>query len=247
MPDCFIIMPISTPPLVAEQHGDPDHFRHVLECLFTPAVKAAGFNPIPPAADGADIIHAQIIKQLESADLVLCDMTTLNANVFFELGIRTAVNKPVVVVKDSYTGAIPFDTTIINHYTYDARLSSWSLQEQIDQLTAHIKKCHKASKGKNPLWHYFGLHSQAHTSTTASGTESQLELLNIEVASLKAALTKIGTTKTAPVESKPADVWEVTTIDCELCRGRGYSDIGMGIRLPCPHCGGKGFKRTKQE
>jgi len=45
------------------------------------------------------LIHAEIIRNIENADLVLCDMSCLNPNVFFEFGIRTSLNKPVSVVK----------------------------------------------------------------------------------------------------------------------------------------------------
>jgi len=114
IPDCFIIMPITTPPALVDRYGDEHHFKHVLDCLFRPALERAKFRAIPPSAEGSDLIHAQIIKHLEQADIVLCDMTSLNANVFFELGIRTAVNKPVAIVKDSETSSV--DTTDRSHF-----------------------------------------------------------------------------------------------------------------------------------
>jgi len=116
---CFIIMPITTPDNMVDQYehsGGKDHFKHVLDCLFVPAVKEAGYEPIPPTTKGSDIIHAGIIQNLETADLVLCDMSSLNPNVFFEFGIRTSLNKPVCVVKDDLTKKVPFDTGIINHH-----------------------------------------------------------------------------------------------------------------------------------
>ena len=71
-PQCFIIMPLTTPELMIERYsGDRDHFRHVLQHLFTPAVENAGLTPIAPIAKGADVIHAEIITQLETVELVL--------------------------------------------------------------------------------------------------------------------------------------------------------------------------------
>lgn len=90
MKNCFIIMPVSVPESLIETCNDPDHFTHVFQYLFKPALEKTGYEVIPPAATGADIIHASIIKNLEEADLVLCDISTLNPNVFFELGIRTS-------------------------------------------------------------------------------------------------------------------------------------------------------------
>jgi hypothetical protein len=94
--ECFIISPISTPDELAGRYGDDkDHFRHVIEELMMPAAEMAGYVPRSPIARGSDLIHAEIVRQLETADVVLCDISTLNANVFFELGIRTAIDKPV--------------------------------------------------------------------------------------------------------------------------------------------------------
>src|SRR5262245_31430574 len=117
MKTCFIIMPINTPEdLVEFYNGDSDHFLHVLNCLFVPAVEACGLKAILPLVAGSEIIHGEIIKSLSSADLALCDISQLNANVFFEFGIRTALNKPVALVTDNTTANIPFDTGIINYH-----------------------------------------------------------------------------------------------------------------------------------
>src|SRR5947207_1642478 len=118
MRNCFIIMPISTPePFVNLYGGDTTHFQHVLDYLFKPAINKVGLTPVPPIMEGSDIIHAEIIKKIEEAELVLCDISTLNANVFFELGIRTALDKPICIVKDNLTIVTPFDTSIINHHS----------------------------------------------------------------------------------------------------------------------------------
>ena len=118
---CFIIMPISTPENLVETYkGDKDHFEHVLDGLFVPAIKAAGLKPIPPKSKGSEIIQGDIIKKIQTADMLLCDMSALNANVFFELGIRTATNRPVALVKDTKTKNenVPFDLGSVNHHTY---------------------------------------------------------------------------------------------------------------------------------
>jgi hypothetical protein len=178
-------MPISTPEhLVPKYSGDKDHFSHVLEHLFVPAVEKNKFNAIRPIAEGSDVIHAEIIKNLEKADLVLCDASSLNANVFYELGIRTALDKPVCIVRDELTPKIPFDTTIINHHVYDSSLAAWTLQKQIDDLAIHIKKSFDRSEGKNKLWKYFGLSTRATLPHENNSVEGKLELLSIQVEGL---------------------------------------------------------------
>ena len=50
-------------------YNDDLHFSHVLEHLMAPAVEKAGYEPIKPTAVGADLIHAEIIRQLETRGL----------------------------------------------------------------------------------------------------------------------------------------------------------------------------------
>lgn len=51
--------------------------------------------------------------------MVLCDMSQNNPNVFFELGVRTSVNKPVALVRCDEDSPIPFDVSGVNTHTYD--------------------------------------------------------------------------------------------------------------------------------
>lgn len=155
---CFIIMPITTPKHLVEQYkDDAEHFTHVLEHLFIPALKEAGFNPISPKSTGSNIIQADFIQQLSSCELVLCDMSILNPNVFYEFGIRTALNKPVALVVDDKTKPIPFDTKMLNFHPYDSSLATWTLEEQKQELTKHVQEAYKKSKDHNALWKYFGV------------------------------------------------------------------------------------------
>jgi hypothetical protein len=170
MPTCFVIMPIATPPeLKGRYQDDPSHFLHVYEHLFKPAIQAIKYDPLPPSSSGGVVIQADIISKLEEADLVLCDISALNANVFFELGVRTALNKPVCMVKDDLVEAIPFDNGIVVHHTYDHRLHTWNYEEQVRELADHISSASNKCGESNPLWKYFGVRS---TAKPAAGGES---------------------------------------------------------------------------
>ena len=184
MPQCFIIMPITTPQSVLSRYaGDQDHFRHVLDHLHVPAVERAGYDPILPAVKGSDLIQAEIIERLETADLVLCDMSALNPNVFFELGIRTALDKPVSLVTDSVTQPLPFDTSIINHHVYDPSLSAWTLESELESLTNHVISSGESDPEHNALWRYFGLTSRG-TAPDLGGSplEAKLDLVLDQIA-----------------------------------------------------------------
>ena len=183
---CFIIMPITTPDKMIESYRDQaEHFKHVLECLFKPAVQKAGYKSIPPKAKGADLIQAEIIKNLETSDIVLCDMSCLNPNVFFEFGIRTSLNKPVCVVKDELTTKVPFDTGIINHHEYQSSLEPWELEPEIKKLSAHIIASDERSQKQNTLWKYLGFKSEAVPYKGEQGVEAKIDYLTMQFDSLR--------------------------------------------------------------
>jgi len=203
MSTCFVIMPITTPEhLVPIYSNDMDHFNHVLQHLFIPAIEKAEFTPIPPTVKGADLIQAEIIKNIETADLILCDISSLNPNVFFELGIRTALNRSVCYVKDNMTPFIPFDNSIVNHYTYSSLLAPWNLREEIDQLSQHICETRQKSDGTNTLWKYFGLSSTGIPIESKGGIEDRFEYLNMKIDSIFNAIDNIANVKTTEFEQK---------------------------------------------
>lgn len=189
---CFIIMPITTPDAFRDIYRDgKDHFHHVLDCLLIPAVEKAGYKAIPPSAKGSDLIHAEIVSNLETADLVLCDMSCLNPNVFFEFGIRTALNKPVCVVKDEHTKDVPFDAGILNHQQYKSTLEPWELEGEVEQLAEHLRQSGTRSEGQNTLWKYFGLKKSAEAFEGGTDADSKLEYLRLQMDSIQEKLSMV--------------------------------------------------------
>ena len=92
-PLCFAIMPITTPDDAVDGYGgDKNHFGHVAKYIFEPAAVEAGYPFVPATVDSSRVIQAAIIKNLADAAIVLCDISLWNANVFFELGIRVALD-----------------------------------------------------------------------------------------------------------------------------------------------------------
>ena len=153
-PSCFMIMPITTPESLLDDYGnDPQHFEKVEKYLFVPAIERAGFTPISPKTEGSNLIQAKIIENLEKCDMVLCDMSILNPNVFFELGIRCAKEKPVTFVIDDITKTkkIPFDLSPMGCQEYKG-LPTFELTSEIEKLASHITSTYAASAGKNIYW-----------------------------------------------------------------------------------------------
>lgn len=158
---CFIIMPVTVPEDYLElYHDGVDHFRHVLDWLFIPAIKQAGYDPILPIALGLDLINAEIINNIEKSDLVLCDLSTLNPDVFFEYEIRKALNRPVSVVKDELTKKVSFDISIMNFHEYMSSLNEMEIEEEKSKIVNHLKSSTYRSYGENTLLKYSGLYSK---------------------------------------------------------------------------------------
>ena len=101
-PKAFIVMPF-----VEKNDARPNgFFKEVLRSLLTPAGVTAGFIVETANRQGSDVIQSTIVNELLEADLVIADLTDHNPNVLFELGLRIAEDKPVVLVKASGTGRI---------------------------------------------------------------------------------------------------------------------------------------------
>ena len=93
---CFAIMPISDP-----TGYEAGHFLKVYEDIFKPAIEEVGYTPHRVDEDSASsLIQTKIIRNLIEAPMAICDLSTRNPNVLFELGIRQAFDKPVVLVQE---------------------------------------------------------------------------------------------------------------------------------------------------
>lgn len=135
---CFVIMPISDP-----EGYEPSHFKRVYLDIFKPAIEKAGF--VPDRGDdnkGSNLIQLEILKRIINAPLAICDLSSRNPNVMFELGIRQAFDKPVVLVKEYGTPEI-FDIHPLRYTQYHrARIYHEVLEDQnkiYEAITATIQ------------------------------------------------------------------------------------------------------------
>jgi hypothetical protein len=121
---CFIIGPIGKPGTPERKHADlllHSVIKHVLED------KEFGYK-VRRADEDADpgMIGDRMISDLIHADLVVVDLTDLNANAFYELGIRHATEKPTIHIAKAGT-ILPFDN--VSHRTIFVDLADWYSSE----------------------------------------------------------------------------------------------------------------------
>ena len=104
MNSCFVIGPIGDEGSETRQRSDK-----ILNHLIEPVAKECHYNVIrADKISEPGFINLQIIQHLINDDLVIADLTEKNSNVYYELGIRHAVNKPVITIIE-IGESIPFD------------------------------------------------------------------------------------------------------------------------------------------
>lgn len=123
---CFVIMPFSDP--------IGNYFQNIYE----PAIRKAGLRPIRADADifGTGKIIDQIWSGITSAKMLVAELTTRNPNVFYELGLAHALQKPVVLVS-SNGDDVPFDLKHIRVIYYDVNDPFWG-SKLIDKVAENI-------------------------------------------------------------------------------------------------------------
>jgi len=130
---CFVIMPIADHP-----NYEPGHFKRVYDHLVSPACRLAGYEPVR-ADDNAssNMIMHDILLKIVKSEMVICDLSTNNANVFYELGLRQAFNKKTVLITDGREKT-PFDLLGFRYQPYSPTLRIDTVSAEITRISAAL-------------------------------------------------------------------------------------------------------------
>lgn len=120
---CFVMMPFGNP--------YDDYYQEI----YKPAIEEVGFG-----AKRADSLFrpSPIIKDIweyiNKSKVLIADITDLNGNVMYELGLAHAIAKPVIIISDSINN-VPFDLRFLRILIYDNKKPRWA-----EELKEKIKK-----------------------------------------------------------------------------------------------------------
>ena len=123
--NCFIIMPFSEAKFVdtdgVEQTLNEHELKHIYKELFVKAVSnynnyGVSFENVHRSETPRGNFVTDIVGRLQKYDLVLADLTGLNPNVFYELGIRNTFTNGTIMVTQNRE-SIPSD--LRNHIGID--------------------------------------------------------------------------------------------------------------------------------
>lgn len=123
---CFVMQPFSSP------------YEGYYDTIFRPAVERANLRPVRADTEifATGKIMDQVWRGIRSADVLLAELTTKNANVYYELGMAHALGKPVVLIAANESD-VPFDLRHIRVIYYDMTDPFWG-SKLIDKIADNI-------------------------------------------------------------------------------------------------------------
>ncbi len=113
---CFVMMPFADP------------LGSYYDKVYKPAIEKAGLIPIRADNEifGTGKIIDQVWSGINSAKVLIAELTDRNPNVFYELGLAHALQKPVVLISSNEKD-VPFDLHHIRVIYYDVTDPFWGI------------------------------------------------------------------------------------------------------------------------
>jgi tetratricopeptide (TPR) repeat protein len=114
-PLCFVLVPSGKRPAA----GSIVDFDAVYDDLIAPAVESADLEPLRSDEKMTeDIIHKSVFEGLILCEYAVVDLTTADANVYYELGVRQAVHGSSTVLVFAEGCRMPFDVSSMRAISY---------------------------------------------------------------------------------------------------------------------------------
>jgi hypothetical protein len=124
---CFVMQPFTQP------------YGGYYETIFRPAIEQTGITPVRADNEifGAGKIMDQVWRGIRSAKVLIAELTTRNANVYYELGLAHALGKPVVLIAAKGED-VPFDIGHIRVVYYDVSDPFWG-EKLINKIADNVR------------------------------------------------------------------------------------------------------------
>lgn len=108
------------------------NFDRIYDELIAPALDKVGCQPFRADSEvSAGDIRTDMFFELVTADMVVADLSTLNPNVYYELGVRDGVcPRGVFIVQGGWPTQRPFDVAQDRSFTYNGKLFATEDGEQ---------------------------------------------------------------------------------------------------------------------
>lgn len=147
---CFVVMPFGMKPR-NDGTNRTYNFDKVYRVIIQRAISNVGMQPIrADETEGSRVVHADMFKDLRDRPVVLVDLSLLNPNVLYELGIRHVMSPTgtVLMANEETVKKLPFDIALSRTiaYRYDGEYLDWDEVERvIPQLQAAIEEARRGT------------------------------------------------------------------------------------------------------
>jgi len=139
---CFILMPFG---IKKNENGNMVDFDKIYYDFIKPSIEKAGLEPIRADEEQTGgIIHKAMYERLMLCEYAVADLSLLNANVFYELGIRHAIRPYSTITIFENSSRLPFDVNFLRSLPYDKKLQN--LEELKSQLTQKLLNAQSQNK-----------------------------------------------------------------------------------------------------
>lgn len=125
-----------------DSSGTAFDFDAVEDKLIRPAMERSGLAGGTTATYvDAGSIHADMFSEILGADLVICDITVHNANVFYELGVRHALRKrhTLLIKGEPSADTTPFDIGGNRYLAYPVSDPGAKVDDLVNSIQASLK------------------------------------------------------------------------------------------------------------
>lgn len=142
---CFVIMPFGEKPDV---DGQVIKFNDVYKYIIKPVAARIGLDVVrSDEIQTPGWIHGDMIQHIFSSDVAIVDITSLNPNVFYELGVRHTLRKAVTILIRKKGTKNPFNVQGMRTIEYDMDIASAAeAQEDIEKFIRNgLKKMNNDS------------------------------------------------------------------------------------------------------
>ncbi|QJW89227.1 DUF4071 domain-containing protein [Spirosoma taeanense] len=145
-PLCFVLMPFGNK---KDENNKEFKFDEIYNSVIEPAIANAELESLRADEEmGGGIIHKPMLERLILCEFAIADLTTANANVFYELGLRHAVRPWSTVLIFAKGTRLPFDVEELRALPYevDSDGKPINISTTIDALTTKLKYAKKESR-----------------------------------------------------------------------------------------------------
>jgi len=154
-PLCFVLMPFGKK---KDEKGREIDFDAIYNTLIQPAVEEAGMEAVRADEEMVGgFIHKPMYERLLLCDYAIADLTTANANVFYELGVRHAARPHHTLSIFASDTSLPFDVRPLRSYPYSLDESRNLSALEVDKagIIKWLEDAKTKPKIDSPLFQFF--------------------------------------------------------------------------------------------